>query len=171
MASRGVNKVILVGNLGADPEVRYGQNQTAMLNMTVATSESWKDKNTGEQREHTEWHRIVAYRRLAEIIGQYAKKGSKVYVEGKLKTRKWQNQQGQDQYTTEIVAHDIQILDSRSSGQNQAPGYGANTSDQNQAGRSHPAPGGGAGHNNSAPQNAAGKPLAPDHEFEDEIPF
>ena len=113
MASRGINKVILIGNLGADPEVRYTQNSTAIANLSVATSETWKDKQTGEQREQTEWHRVVCYRRLAEIAGEYLRKGSKVYIEGRLQTRKWQGQDGKDNYTTEIVCNEMQMLDSR----------------------------------------------------------
>lgn len=115
--SRGVNKVILVGNLGQDPEVRQMPNGESVANFTVATSESWKDKNTGEQKENTEWHRVAMYRRLAEIAGEYLRKGSKVYIEGRLQTRKWQDQQGQDRYTTEIVANEMQMLDSRGAGQ------------------------------------------------------
>lgn len=111
--ARGVNKVILIGNLGQDPEVRYMPNGNAVTNATVATSESWKDRNTGENQEKTEWHRVVFFRRLAEIAGEYLKKGSKVYVEGKLQTRKWQDQNGQDRYTTEIVVNEMQMLDSR----------------------------------------------------------
>lgn len=112
----GVNKVIIVGNLGADPDMRYMPNGEAVVNISVATSETWNDKHTGEKREKTEWHRIVAFRRLGEIIGQYCKKGSKIYVEGRLQTRKWQNKEGVDQYTTEIIADQIQMLDSRSGG-------------------------------------------------------
>ena len=111
--ARGVNKVILVGNLGDDPTVRYSPNGAAIANVSIATSESWKDKNTGEQVEKTEWHRVVMFRRLAEIAGEYLKKGSKVYIEGKLQTRKWQDKEGQDRYTTEIVANEMQMLDSR----------------------------------------------------------
>ncbi|MFT5758941.1 MAG: single-strand DNA-binding protein [Alteromonadaceae bacterium] len=122
MASRGVNKVIVVGNLGQDPEVRFMPNGSAVANFTVATSETWKDKQTGEQKEKTEWHRIVIYQRLAEIAGEYLKKGSKVYLEGRLQTRKWQNQQGADQYTTEIVANEMQMLDSRGQGGGQQSG-------------------------------------------------
>ncbi|GAA6203783.1 MULTISPECIES: single-stranded DNA-binding protein [Thalassotalea] len=122
MASRGVNKVIIVGNLGQDPEVRFMPNGSAVANFTVATSETWKDKQTGEQKEKTEWHRIVIYQRLAEIAGEYLKKGSKVYLEGRLQTRKWQNQQGADQYTTEIVANEMQMLDSRGQGGGQQAG-------------------------------------------------
>ena len=122
MASRGVNKVIIVGNLGQDPEVRFMPNGSAVANFTVATSETWKDKQSGEQKEKTEWHRIVIYQRLAEIAGEYLKKGSKVYLEGRLQTRKWQNQQGADQYTTEIVANEMQMLDSRGQGGGQQAG-------------------------------------------------
>jgi len=113
---RGVNKVILVGNLGQDPEVRYMPNGNAVANITVATSETWKDKNTGDNQEKTEWHRVVMFRRLGEIAGEYLKKGSKVYIEGKLQTRKWQDKNGQDRYTTEIVADQMQMLDSRGGG-------------------------------------------------------
>ena len=111
--ARGINKVILVGNLGGDPEVRYMPNGNAVTNITIATSESWKDKQTGQQQERTEWHRVVFFNRLAEIAGEYMRKGGKVYVEGSLRTRKWQDQQGQDRYTTEIVASEMQLLDSR----------------------------------------------------------
>ncbi|WP_298636515.1 single-stranded DNA-binding protein [uncultured Umboniibacter sp.] len=114
--ARGINKVILVGNLGNDPESRYTQAGAAITNITVATSESWKDKNTGQAQERTEWHRVVFFNKLAEIAGQYLKKGSKVYIEGSLRTRKWQDQQGQDRYTTEIVANEMQMLDSRGAG-------------------------------------------------------
>ena len=110
MASRGVNKVILVGNLGKDPEIRYMPNGNAVANLTVATSEKWKDKNTGQDQEKTEWHRIVIFGKLAEIVGEYLKKGSQAYFEGKLQTRKWQDQQGQDKYTTEIIADQMQML-------------------------------------------------------------
>jgi len=117
----GVNKVIIVGNLGKDPEVRFMPNGGAVANITVATSDTWKDKQTGEQKEKTEWHRVVMFGKLAEIAGEYLKKGSKVYLEGSLQTRKWTNQQGQDQYTTEIVLQGfngvMQMLDSKSSGQ------------------------------------------------------
>jgi single-strand DNA-binding protein len=111
--ARGVNKVILVGNLGRDPEVKYSASGAAIANVTVATSESWNDKQTGEKQERTEWHRVVFFRRLAEIVGEYLHKGSQVYIEGKLQTRKWQDQNGQDRYTTEIVASDMQMLGSR----------------------------------------------------------
>lgn len=110
----GINKVIIVGNLGNDPEIRTMPNGEAVANISVATSESWTDKNTGERREVTEWHRIVLYRRLAEIAGQYLRKGSQVYVEGRLKTRKWQDNNGQDRYTTEIQGDNLQMLGGRS---------------------------------------------------------
>ena len=123
--SKGVNKVILIGNLGNDPETRFFQDGSAVTNCTIATSESWKDKQTGEKKEKTEWHR-VAFRdrgnyRLGQIAGEYLKKGSKVFVEGKLQTRKWQDKDGQDRYTTEIVANELQMLDSKSSAPNEAP--------------------------------------------------
>ena len=123
--SRGmVNKVILIGNLGADPEVRYMPTGGAVANITIATSESWTDKQTNEKKEQTEWHRVVIYQRLAEIAGEYLRKGSKVYVEGRLRTRKWQDQQGVERYTTEIIANDLQMLDSRNEGQGQNFGNG-----------------------------------------------
>jgi len=116
MASRGVNKVIIVGNLGTDPEVRYMPSGGAVTNISVATSEAWKDKTSGEAQERTEWHRIVFFNRLAEIAGEYLKKGSKVFIEGSLRTRKWQDNSGQDRYTTEIVAREMQMLDSKGGG-------------------------------------------------------
>ncbi|WP_298644231.1 single-stranded DNA-binding protein [uncultured Cardiobacterium sp.] len=112
----GVNKVIIIGNLGNDPDMRYMPSGDAMANISIATSENWTDRNTGEKREKTEWHRVVAFRKLAEIIGQYCKKGSKIYIEGKLQTRKWTDQSGQTRYTTEIIADQMQMLDSRNSG-------------------------------------------------------
>jgi single-strand DNA-binding protein len=111
--ARGINKVILVGNLGKDPEVRYSPNGQAVANVTLATSESWKDKNTGDKQERTEWHRVVFFGKLAEIAGEYLKKGAQVYVEGRLQTRKWQDKDGADRYTTEIVASEMQMLGSR----------------------------------------------------------
>jgi len=115
VASRGVNKVILVGNVGNDPEVRYMPNGNAVANISVATSDSWKDKNTGDQRESTEWHRVVFFNRLAEIVEQYVKKGTKLYLEGRLQTRSWE-QDGAKRYSTEIVANEMQMLDSRGAG-------------------------------------------------------
>ena len=127
--ARGINKVILIGNLGADPEVRYMPTGGAVANITIATSESWTDKQTNEKKEQTEWHRVVIYQRLAEIAGEYLRKGSKVYIEGRLRTRKWQDQQGVERYTTEIIANELQMLDGRGEGQGAqmggAPGMGA----------------------------------------------
>ncbi|PWY56862.1 single-stranded DNA-binding protein [Legionella qingyii] len=111
--ARGINKVILIGNVGVDPDVRYLPNGNAVTTLSIATSEAWKDKATGEKQERTEWHRVVCFNRLGEIAGEYVRKGSKLYIEGSLRTRKWQDQQGQDRYTTEIVANDIQMLDSK----------------------------------------------------------
>lgn len=116
MARGSVNKVILIGNLGRDPEVRYTPNGLAVANINIATSEVWKDKQSGENQERTEWHRIVMYSRLAEIAGEYLRKGSKVFVEGRLQTRKWQDKNGQDRYTTEVVADSLQMLDSKAGG-------------------------------------------------------
>lgn len=121
--ARGINKVILVGNLGGDPEVRYMPNGNAVTNVTLATSDSWKDKQSGQMQERTEWHRVVFFNRLAEIAGEYLRKGSKVYVEGALRTRKWQGQDGQDRYTTEIVASEMQMLDGRGGAGGDAGGY------------------------------------------------
>jgi single-strand DNA-binding protein len=111
--SRGINKVILVGNLGADPETRYMPSGGAVTNIRLATSESWKDKNTGDQQERTEWHRVALFGRLAEVAAEYLRKGSQVYVEGKIRTRKWQDRDGNDRYTTEIVANEMQMLGGR----------------------------------------------------------
>jgi len=111
--ARGVNKVILIGNVGGDPEVRYLPSGNRVTNITLATSETWKDKQTGQNQERTDWHRVVFFNRLGEIAGEYLHKGSKVYIEGALRTRKWQGQDGQDRYTTEIVASEMQMLDSR----------------------------------------------------------
>ncbi|MBK6277814.1 MAG: single-stranded DNA-binding protein [Gammaproteobacteria bacterium] len=116
MMAKGINKVILIGNMGAEPETRYLPSGGAVTNIRLATSESWKDKNTGQQQERTEWHRVVFFNRLAEIAGEYLHKGSKVYIEGSLRTRKWQDKEGKDQYTTEIVANEMQMLDSRGGG-------------------------------------------------------
>ena len=112
--ARGINKVILIGNLGNDPDVRYTASGAAVSNISLATTESWKDKETGEQQDKTEWHRIVFFGRLAEIVAEYLKKGSQIYVEGRLQTRKWQDKEGNDRYTTEIVANEMQMLGGRS---------------------------------------------------------
>ena len=114
--ARGVNKVILVGNLGNDPDMRYTAGGAAVANISLATTDSWRDKESGEKQERTEWHRIVFFGKLAEIVGEYLRKGSQIYVEGRLQTRKWQDKEGTDRYTTEIVANDMQMLGSRSGG-------------------------------------------------------
>ena len=119
--SRGVNKVIIVGNVGQDPETKNTTTGTAIVNISVATSESWKDKQSGQTQERTEWHRVVFFNRLAEVAGQYLKKGSKVYIEGKLTTLKWQDQSGADRYTTEIIGNEMQMLDSRGDSATQQP--------------------------------------------------
>jgi len=118
--ANGINKVILIGNLGADPEVRYMPNGGAVANLTIATSESWTDKETNQKKTETEWHKLVIYKRLAEVAGEYLHKGSKIYVEGRLKTRKWQDQQGVDRYTTEIVVNEMQMLDGKQDAPQQA---------------------------------------------------
>jgi single-strand DNA-binding protein len=150
-----VNKVILVGNLGADPETRYMPNGDAVANIRLATTESWKDKNSGEKKELTEWHRVVFYRKLAEIAGQYLKKGSQVYVEGRLRTRKWQGQDGQDRYTTEIEASEMQML-----GRREGMGGGS--------GEAGPREGGGRPADRPAQSSPAGSGF---NDVEDDIPF
>ena len=160
--SRGVNKVILIGNLGANPEVRYMPSGNAVANITIATTDGWKDKKSGEQQERTEWHRIVFFNRLGEIAGEYLKKGSKVYVEGSLRTRKWQGQDGSDRYTTEIVASEMQMLDSRG-GMEGGGGYQQQAPQQNRAPQQNQAP----QQQNQAPQQA---PQGMDS-FDDDIPF
>jgi single-strand DNA-binding protein len=151
--ARGINKVILIGNLGKDPEVRYMPSGSAVTNVTVATSESWKDKQSGEKQERTEWHNVVFFNRLAEIAGEYLKKGSKVYVEGSLRTRKWQDKSGADRYTTEIVANEMQMLDSRGGGEGFSGGR-ASSGAQSSAAPEEAFAGGGGG-----------------DEFDDDIPF
>jgi len=159
----GVNKVIILGNLGKDPEVRFMPNGGGVANLTIATSESWKDKQTGEQKEKTEWHRVVMFGKLAEIAGEYLKKGSKVYIEGSLQTRKWQNQQGQDQYTTEIVVQGfngtMQMLDSRGGSGAAAGGFNQQAPQQSGGFQQQAAPQQGGGFNQqAAPQQAYNKP-------------
>ncbi|NKB32594.1 MAG: single-stranded DNA-binding protein [Pseudomonadales bacterium] len=156
MASRGVNKVILVGNVGNDPEVRYMPNGNAVANISVATSDSWKDKNTGDQQEKTEWHRVVFFNRLAEIVEQYVKKGSKLYIEGRLQTRSWE-QDGVKRYTTEIVSNEMQMLDSRG-----GQGAGQDFGDQQQQAAA-PAQKPAAAQQQTAPANF--------DNFDDDIPF
>lgn len=154
-----VNKVILVGNLGADPESRYMPNGDAVVNIRLATTESWKDKASGEKKELTEWHRVVFYRKLAEIAGQYLKKGSQVYIEGRLRTRKWQGQDGQERYTTEIEANEMQML-GRREGMGQSSYEGGGGGGGRPAAR--PAP---QSQNNSAPMGGGFG------DVEDDIPF
>lgn len=166
--ARGINKVILIGNLGNDPEVKYLPSGGAVANFTVATSESWTDKTTQQKKEETEWHKIVIYQRLAEIAGEYLRKGSKVYLEGKLKTRKWQDKDGVERYTTEIVANELQMLDGKQSDQ-----QGQATQQQRQQQqvqpqqRQQPAPQQRQPQQNYQPQ--IGKPLVVD--FDDDAPF
>ena len=159
MAARGINKVILVGNLGNDPEIRYSQAGAAITNISIATSETWKDKQTGQPQERTEWHRVVFFNRLAEIAGEYLKKGSKVYVEGGLRTRKWQDKEGQDRYTTEIVGNEMQMLDSRGSSQDDR--YQSSENYSQSAPRSAPA---------SRPAESSAPP-GDFGNFDDDIPF
>ena len=183
--ARGINKVILIGNLGKDPEVRYSANGAAIANITVATSDSWKDKQTGETQERTEWHRVVMFNRLGEIAGEYLHKGSKVYIEGRIQTRKWTDQSGQDRYTTEIVANEMQMMDSRGSGGSAEFGQGGGQQGGSQqyggGAPSGGAPaGGGQQFGGGAPmgggqQNAGGsnapKPDAGFDDFDDDVPF
>ena len=159
--ARGVNKVILVGNLGKDPEIRYTPSGAAMANITLATSDSWKDKQTGEQQERTEWHRIVFFSRLAEIVGEYLKKGSQIYVEGRIQTRKWQDQSGQDRYTTEVVGNEMQMLGSKGGGSSMASG----DVDFDQSAPSD------TSSEKSMPGKSAGKPAGAADDFDDDIPF
>jgi single-strand DNA-binding protein len=143
--ARGINKVIIVGNLGADPETRYMPSGSAVTNLSVATSETWKDKQTGEQKERTEWHKVAMFNRLAEIAAEYLRKGSQVYIEGKLRTRKWQDRDGNDRWTTEIVADEMQMLGGRGAG-----GSAPMSSDRGPS---------------------SGPPQGPPDDFEDDIPF
>ncbi len=150
--ARGINKVILVGNLGADPETRYMPSGGAVTNLSIATSESWKDKQSGEQKERTEWHKVAMFNRLAEIAAEYLRKGSQVYIEGKLRTRKWQDRDGNDRYTTEVIADEMQMLGGRGGG-----GMGGGMS-------------GGSAGGDPGPGSAPPRQPAPD-DFDDDIPF
>ena len=157
--ARGINKVILVGNLGADPETRYTSGGSAVSNIRVATTDSWRDKQTGEQQERTEWHRVVMFGRLGEIAAEYLRKGSQVYIEGRLQTRKWQAQDGSDRWSTEIVANDMQMLGSRGGGGGSMP----------------PDPGGQTWGDDTGPPASGGskkgKVTEPVDDFDDDIPF
>ena len=184
--ARGINKVILVGNLGQDPEVRYTPNGNAVANITLATSDSYKDKNTGQQIDKTEWHRVVFFGKVAEVVGDYCRKGAQIYIEGKLQTRKWQDQQGQDKYTTEIVVDSftgqMQMLGGRSNSaaqnaggfqgqQNQQIGFAPQQSGSGfnpQQSKSAPAL---QSASNSAHQGGSSNPLEPPMDFDDYIPF
>jgi len=172
--ARGVNKVILVGNVGGDPEVRYMPSGGAVTNLTLATSESWKDKQTGQPQERTEWHRVVFFNRLAEIAGEYVRKGSKIYVEGSLRTRQWE-QDGVKRYTTEIVASEMQMLDSRQGGQQagqqsaQQGGYAPQQDSQQGGFQQQSAPQQRAPQ--STPQQPQQQPGGFDSDFDDDIPF
>lgn len=156
--ARGVNKVILIGNLGNDPEVKATAGGNPVTNIRIATTESWRDKSTGEQKEHTEWHRIVFFGRLAEIVRDYLKKGRQVYIEGRLRTRKWQDNDGKDRYMTEIVADEMQMLGS-------GPG-GASAMESTEPGGVYEAPAGRASGSGAAKSKAGA-----DEDFDDEIPF
>ncbi|AMF97601.1 MULTISPECIES: single-stranded DNA-binding protein [Vibrio] len=179
MASRGINKVILVGNLGNDPEIRYMPNGGAVANITIATSESWRDKATGEQREKTEWHRVVLFGKLAEVAGEYLRKGSQVYVEGQLQTRKWQDQSGQDRYSTEVVVQGfngvMQMLGGRAQGgapmgggqqQQQQGGWGQPQQPAQQQQYNAPQQ-----QQQQAPQQQQPQYNEPPMDFDDDIPF
>jgi len=164
--ARGINKVIIVGNLGGDPETRYMPSGSAVTNLTVATNESWKDKQTGEQKDRTEWHKVAMFNRLAEVAAEYLSKGSQVYIEGKLRTRKWQDKNGQDRWTTEIVADEMQMLGGRGGGGGSAPmnssSDSAPTHSSSDSAPTHSS-------SDSAPSSAPPKP-GPD-DFDDDIPF
>ena len=160
--ARGINKVILIGNLGADPETRAMPSGTTVANLRVATSESWRDKQSGEQQERTEWHRVALFGRLAEIAGEYLRKGSQVYIEGSLRTRKWQDKQGNDRYSTEIVGNDLQMLGGRGGGAGAAPMGGAPES---------AARGGTGGGAPAFAEESSGGGGGKGDDFDDDIPF
>ncbi|WP_043530417.1 single-stranded DNA-binding protein [Litchfieldella xinjiangensis] len=169
--ARGVNKVIIIGNLGQDPDVRFMPSGNPVANLRIATTDTWKDKQSGQKQERTEWHSVILFNKLAEIAQQYVNKGSRLYIEGRLQTRKWQGQDGQDRYSTEIIANDMQMLDSRNGGQGQgAPqgGYGQQTGgypNQGQQGGVQQPPQGQANQNYGAPNPGSFD------DFDDEIPF
>ena len=162
MGMKGVNKVVVLGNVGQDPEVRYSPSGMCFCNLSVATSESWKDKQTGERKERTEWHRVVLQGKLAEIAGEYVKKGSQVYFEGKLQTRKWQGQDGRDKYTTEIIVDSFSGVMQLLCGKQQQPGHPAQQQQQQQSGYSR---------QQQQPQSAPPVYNEPPMDFSDDIPF
>src|ERR1700730_3720451 len=159
--ARGINKVILIGNLGADPETRAMPSGTTVANLRIATSESWRDKQTGEQQERTEWHRVALFGRLAEVAGEYLRKGSQVYIEGSLRTRKWQDKQGNDRYSTEIVGNDLQMLGGRGGGTGAAAASGGASESGGHGGGAAPA------HS----EESGGGAAARSEDFDDDIPF
>ena len=161
-----LNKFQCIGRLGKDPEIRYSASGAAIANITIATSDNWKDKQTGEKQERTEWHRVVFFNRLAEVVGEYLKKGSQVYVEGRLQTRKWQDKEGQDRYTTEIVASEMQMLGSRG-GMGDSGGYDQSNYGGQQSGGGRPAPAAAPAQPAAAPQGNSGG----FDNFDDDIPF
>ena len=163
--ARGINKVILIGNLGADPETRAMPSGTQVANLRVATSESWRDKQTGEQQERTEWHRVALFGRLAEIAGEYLRKGSQVYIEGSLRTRKWQDKQGNERYSTEIVGNELQMLGGRGGASAGAGAEGARATGTTGAHAFAEESGGGGGSGGSGGGRGSGE------EFDDDIPF
>ena len=162
--ARGINKVILVGNLGRDPETRFMPSGGAVTNVSIATSKGWKDRDSGEQKERTEWHRIVFFNKLAEIAGEYLKRGSKVYIEGELRTRDWEKD-GQKHYTTEVVASEMQMLDSRGD----MGGGGSSSGGQDSGQGGGPSAGGSGSSGSSSPADDFGPP--PSDDFDDDIPF
>lgn len=182
--ARGINKVILVGNVGKDPEVRYMPNGNGVAQIALATTDSWKDKNTGQQQERTEWHRVVLFGKLAEVAGEYVRKGSQLYIEGRLQTRKWSDQSGQEKYTTEIVVDmggQMQMLGGRGEQQPQAGQYQGQQSQGQHQGQRHQAAQGQVNKQqyhshqqsgfNPGPQGGASNPMEPPIDFDDDIPF
>lgn len=166
--ARGINKVILIGNLGRDPETRYAQGGSAVTNFSVATSDSWRDKSTGEQQERTEWHNVVCFARLAEIAGEYLRKGSKVYIEGSLRTSSWEKD-GEKKYRTEVMCRDLQMLDGRGGGQGGGPGGGMGGGMGGQ--QNHDAGGFGQGGGQAGGMQPTNAPTLAEDDFEDDIPF
>ena len=163
--ARGINKAILIGNLGNDPDIRYTASGTAIANISLATAESWRDKNSGEQQERTEWHRIVFFGRLAEVVGEYLRKGSQIYVEGRIQTRKWQDKEGNDRYSTEVVANEMQMLGGRGGAGAGAPMNTDNQARAPEAQNTAPPP------DKPAPAARSGAAPAPADDFDDDIPF